>query len=278
MKVAIIGTGTMGIQIAEEFAKASYFEGVYLCYGRDKQSKDIKGVLDLDFERLVKKEKIAKEEADEILSKIVIGSKGNVRYADLVIESVAENLSLKQDIFRYLDGVCKDDCIFATNTSSLSIEEISRDLNRSLIGMHFFNPVRAMKLVEVVTTNSTPNQIQDDVFNIVKQLGKTPIEVKNSPGFIVNRLLMVYINEAINLYKDNIADIKSIDEAMKLGANHPMGPLELADLIGLDVVLNILNEIYKNTNDEKFKANEILIKLVNENKLGRKTKEGFYKY
>lgn len=187
-------------------------------------------------------------------------------------------MEIKKSVFKELDDICKPDCIFTTNTSSLPIKMIGENLSRPLAGMHFFNPAPVMKLVEVVVSDNTPQETVDFLTETAVKIGKTPVAVKEAPGFIVNHILIPMINEAICIYAEGIASVEDIDTAMKLGANHPMGPLALGDLIGLDVVLAILEVMLKETGDPKYKPESMLRKMVRENKLGRKTGEGFYKY
>ena len=277
MKIAVIGTGTLGKQIAQLFAQSEDTESVYLCKGRES-SVDGKDAIIKNYQKLVAKEKITQEMADKYLAKIITGNKDLAVNADLIIEALAENLAIKREVFNELDKMCGAQCIFATNTSSLPIQVIGAGLTHSLIGMHFFNPASIMKLVEVISTDKTPQNIIDVVMDIARQAGKTPVEVREAPGFVVNRILIPMINEAISIYAEGVASVEDIDTAMKLGANHPMGPLALGDLIGLDVVLAILNVMLKETGDNRYLPQPMLKKMVREKKLGRKTGEGFYKY
>ena len=253
-------------------------EEVFLCKGRESSKSNGKDKLIKTFDKLVAKEKISREQADLYLAKIKTGSKELAGHADFLIEAVAENIEIKKKVFRKLDTICDRKCIFATNTSSLSIQTIGEELSRPLIGMHFFNPAPMMKLVEVIATEKIPNGMVEYVMQTARIIGKTPVEVKEAPGFIVNRMLIPMINEAISIYAEGVASVEGIDTAMKLGANHPMGPLALGDLIGLDVVLAILDVMLKETGNNKFLPQPLLKKMVRENKLGRKTGEGFYKY
>ena len=277
MKVAVIGTGTLGTSIAQVFSQCDRIEKVYLCKGRES-SKDSKPKVEKSFSRLVEKGKLTLEKADEYLSKI---DSGNIELAvnsDLVVEAVSEDLAIKQTVFAKLDRICDEHTIFATNTSSLPIQSIGEELSRPLVGMHFFNPAPVMKLVEVIATEKTPLSVVEQVMQIARDIGKTPVEVREAPGFVVNRILIPMINEAISIYAEGVATVEDIDTAMKLGANHPMGPLALGDLIGLDVVLAILNVMLKETGDNRYLPQPMLKKMVREKKLGRKTGEGFYKY
>lgn len=278
IKVAVIGTGKMGFSIAQFFSQCECVEKVYLCKGRDSSKSDIEDTLAKTFHKLVVKGKISSELAGDCLAKIETGSKTLAKNADLLIEAVSENVEIKRSVFQELDQICGPETVFATNTSSLPIQAIGEGLSHHLIGMHFFNPVPVMKLVEVIATDKTPQSVVDYIIQTVKNTGKTPVIVKEAPGFVVNRVLIPMINEAIGIYAEGIASIHDIDTAMKLGANHPMGPLELGDLIGLDVVLAIMNVLLKETGDNKYLPQPLLRKMVRENKLGRKTGEGFYQY
>ena len=230
------------------------------------------------FDKLIAKEKISREMADEYLAKIETGDIDCAAEAELLIEAVSEDIEIKRNLFKKLDSICNLDCVFATNTSSLPIQTIGEGLSRPLIGMHFFNPAPVMKLVEVIATEQTPQSMVDYVMEVAREIGKTPVEVREAPGFVVNRVLIPMINEAISIYAEGVASVEDIDIAMKLGANHPMGPLALGDLIGLDVVLAILNVMLKETGDNRYLPQPMLKKMVREKKLGRKTREGFYKY
>lgn len=278
MKVGIIGTGTLGPSIAQVFSQCEDVDTVYLCKGRETSKKDGKASLEKSFNRLVKKEKISQEQANEYLGKIIFGAKNVLADADLIVEAVAENLDVKKHVFKEIDEICQPQCIFTTNTSSLPIKAIGEGLSRPLAGMHFFNPAPVMKLVEVVASDDTPQETVNFLMETAAKIGKTPVTVKEAPGFIVNHILIPMINEAVCIYAEGIASVEDIDTAMKLGANHPMGPLALGDLIGLDVVLAILEVMLKETGDPKYKPESMLRKMVREGKLGRKTGEGFYKY
>lgn len=278
MKVAVIGTGTMGPSIVQVFAQCERIDRVFLCKGRSSSKKTGHEEICKSFDRLIERKKLNQEQVDEYISKISFGNLEIAKNADLIIEAIAEDLDVKKQVFLKLDEICNKDAIFATNTSSIPIIDLDEGLSRPIIGMHFFNPAPVMKLVEIITSDRIPQKIIDEVFNITRCIGKTPIEVKEAPGFVVNRVLIPMINEAIGIYSEGVASLEDIDVAMKLGANHPMGPLELADLIGMDVVLSILNVMLKETGDSRYLPQPLLKKMVRENKLGRKTGEGFYQY
>ena len=278
MKVAVIGTGTLGPSIAQVFSQCDKVEKVFLCKGRDASQSSGKDRIEKAFQKLAAKEKISMDQAKEWLNKIETGNKDLAANADLLIEAVSENLEIKKKVFRELDQICNKNTVFASNTSSLSINAIGEQLSRPLVGMHFFNPVPVMKLVEVIVSDKTPQEVKDYVMKAATDIGKTPVLVQEAPGFIVNRILIPMINEAISAYEEGVASVEDIDTAMKLGANHPMGPLALGDLIGLDVVLDILTIMRKETGDSKYLPRPMLKRMVRENKLGRKTGEGFYKY
>lgn len=278
MKVAVIGTGTLGPSIAQVFSQCEMVETVYLCKGRASSKSDGKDKIVKAFSKLIAREKLTNEQADIYLSKIQTGEIDIAAHADLLVEAVAENLDIKRELFCKLDSICDEHTMFATNTSSLPIKAIAEGLSRPLVGMHFFNPAPVMKLVEVIATETSPQEMVEQVMQVARNIGKTPVEVREAPGFVVNRVLIPMINEAISIYAEGVASVEDIDTAMKLGANHPMGPLALGDLIGLDVVLAILNVMLKETGDNRYLPQPMLKRMVREKKLGRKTGEGFYKY
>jgi len=277
--VAIIGAGTMGNGIAHVFAQKGF--NVELCDVKNEYLERALATISKNMDRQIKKEIITEQDKEEALKRIksVVGIENVNPNNDLIIEAIIENKDAKLKVFNTLESLIKPDSIFASNTSSISITEISSVCRaENFIGMHFMNPVPVMKLVEIIKGYSTSNETYTTIKNLTLRLGKTPVEVQDYPGFISNRVLMPMINEAIFALYEGVASAKDIDTVMKLGMAHPMGPLTLADFIGLDVCLSIMNVLYEGFNDSKYRPCPLLKKMVAANKLGRKTGEGFFKY
>ena len=278
-KIGVLGTGTMGAGIIQVLAQSGY-EVVLRARRQTSVDKGIATIVK-NLDKLIKKEKITEADKNDILGRIHGSTEIEiVKDADLIIEAATENMEAKKALFKELDELCKPETIIATNTSALSITEIAAVTGRpdKIIGMHFFNPVPAMKLVEIVKGLTTSEETRKAIIDLTKALNKTPVDVAEAPGFVVNRILIPMVNEGIGILADGVADVEGIDTAMKLGANHPMWPLALGDLIGLDVCLAIMETLYTEFGDTKYRPHPLLRKMVRAGKLGRKTGAGFYDY
>ena len=278
-KIVVIGGGTMGLDIAQVFAKKGF--DVVVRDIKDEIIKASEARLNKGLDKLVAKGKLDEAGKKAITDKISFTvDLSAAADADLVVEAAIENLEIKKSVFAELDSICKPETILASNTSSISITAIAAATKRpdKFIGMHFFNPATVMKLVEVIRGAHTSDETYNTIHDLSVEIGKEPVEVNEAPGFVVNKILVPMINEAADLLYTGVATAEGIDTAMKLGANHPMGPLALGDLIGLDVCLAIMDTLYNETHDPKYRASLLLRKMVRAGKLGRKTGEGFYKY
>lgn len=278
MKIGVIGAGTMGAGIAEVASKK------YEVVVRDIKDEFVergKSIITKSFEKSVAKERITEDQKDEYLGRLTFTTDVNeLKDCDLIVEAASENPEIKKSIFKELDDICKEDTILASNTSSISITEIAAATKRpdKVIGMHFFNPATIMKLVEIIKGITTSDETVEEVKKIAEEMGKTGVEVNEAPGFVVNRILVPMISEGIYALQEGLSTPEGIDTAMKLGANHPMGPLELADLIGLDIVLNIMDYLKDTIGSDKYAAPVLLRQKVAAGELGRKTGKGFYDY
>ena len=278
--IAVIGAGTMGNGIAHIFAQSGF--KVQLIYISEASLKKGIDTISKNLDRMVAKETITEAQKQDTLGNITTFTSINegVEYASLVVEAATENIDLKLKIFKQLDEACPDDTILATNTSSISITQIAAVTSRPkmVIGMHFMNPVPVMKLVEIIRGYNTSDEVTITIMDMSKTLGKVPVEVNDYPGFVANRILMPMLNESIETLYNGVAGVEEIDTVMKLGMAHPMGPLQLADFIGLDVCLSILNVMYEGFKNPKYSPCPLLVNMVRAGKLGVKSGEGFYDY
>mgnify|MGYP005759299129 CR=1 FL=1 len=277
MKIAVVGSGIMGLGIAQAFAQAKGYE-VKLCVVSGKGFEEKYMKFQKPIKKLLEKGKISEERFEEIVSKVEVTDINGAADCDLIIESAIEDIEAKITLLQKLEEICSEEAILTSNTSSLSITEISSALKRPIIGMHFFNPAAVMKLVEVIPGLTTSEDTVKKIKDIVCDIDKVPVVVMEGPGFVVNRLLIPMINEAIIIAEEGLATVEGIDMAMQLGANHRMGPLALADLIGLDVCYAIMEVMFHETLDSKYRPARLLKKMVRAKRLGQKTGKGFYEY
>ena len=279
MKLWVIGAGTMGAGIAQTFASGG-FEVVLYDMNNEIVKKGYNNI-ENGLAKLVAKGKLTEQQKNETLDRLHITTDiAAAKDAAVVVEAVFENIEIKKELFKKLDSICDISTIFASNTSALSITEMATATNRAerFIGMHFFNPVPLMKLIEIIRGAETSNETFETIKNISIKIGKDPIEVNEAAGFVVNRLMIPMLNEAAGLLAEGVASREDIDKAMMLGANHPMGPFQLADMIGIDIVLSIMDILVAETGDNKYRAHPLIRKMVRAGFLGRKTGRGFYNY
>ena len=279
MKIMVLGAGTMGAGIAQVAAQSG-FDVILRDIKQEFVDNGLKGI-DKNLSRMVEKGRLEAADKEAAMGRIVgVVDMASAADCDLVIEAAVEIMEIKNSIFKELDQICKPECILASNTSALSITAIGAVTKRAdrVIGMHFFNPVPSMKLVEIIRGASTSQATFDVIKDLTEKLGKAPVEINEAPGFVVNRLLIPMLNEGMYALMEGVASAEDIDTSMKFGAGHPMGPLALADMIGLDVCLAIMETLYKEFGDPKYRPCPLLVKMVRAGKLGRKTGEGFFAY
>ena len=277
MKIGILGAGAMGSGIAQVFAMNGNYS-IYLCDLTEELAEKGKKSIDKTLAYQVKKGKMTDSEKNAILDRITIGTKEIFKDADLIIEAVKENMQIKKETFKELDSIVPANCMFASNTSSLSVTEMSNGLSRPVIGMHFFNPAPVMQLVEVIRGELSTDEQVAKIIEIAKDIGKDPVEVNESAGFAVNRILGPMLNEAIYELYEGVASMEDIDKAMRLGTNMPMGPFQLADYVGLDICLALMETLQHELGNDKYSPCPLLRKMVRAGKLGEKTGIGFYDY
>lgn len=281
MELSIIGSGTMATGIAQVACTSNEITKINIIARKEEKALNLIASCEKGVARLVRKLKLCEEEAELALNKLVVceGLQG-AKSSDLIIEAVAEDFLIKMELFSKLSSFINENAIVATNTSSLSITAFANVLPnpKNVVGLHFFNPAPVMELVEIVVGHETSDQVVDRLVAFTSRLGKSPVVVQEAPGFVVNRMLIPMINEAVSILAEGVATAEDIDKAMKLGAHHPMGPLALADLIGNDVNLSIMESLYSETGDPKYRAHPLLRKMVRANHLGRKSKKGFFEY
>ena len=278
-KVVVLGGGTMGLDIAQVFVKAG--KEVYVRDISDEIIARSKARLEKGLDKLIAKGRATAEDKAFMLEKLGFTTDIAIAAdADLVVEAIVEKMNVKKAVFGELESICQPSTIFASNTSTISITEMASATKRpgQFIGMHFFNPATVMKLIEVTRGANTSQETYDTIFSLSKEIGKDPVTVNEAPGFIVNKILVPMINEAVGLVETGVASVEDIDKAMMLGSNHPMGPLTLGDFIGLDVCLDIMDILYAETQDPKYRASLLLRKMIRGGLLGRKSGKGFYDY
>ncbi|MDC9529668.1 3-hydroxyacyl-CoA dehydrogenase family protein [Pseudoalteromonas sp. Angola-7] len=281
MEISIIGSGTMATGITQVICNSNEITKVNIVARTEAKAVNVIEVCKKGIKRLVRKSKLTEAQAIEAVEKLEACTDLEVvRNSDLIIEAVAEDFIVKMELFSKLSSLVHENAIVATNTSSLSVTAFASVLlnPKNVVGLHFFNPAPVMELVEIVVGHETSSSVVDKLESFTYMLGKSPVVVQEAPGFVVNRMLIPMINEAVSIFSEGIASAEDIDKAMKLGAHHPMGPLALADLIGNDVNLSIMETLYSETGDPKYRAHPLLRKMVRANHLGRKTKKGFFEY
>jgi len=281
MKVAIIGTGTMGKELVQFFSQSPHIETIIWKGNSQKKTEIAFNEIKRNFKKLCKRKKINTSENELFIKKIIpIISYPEIQNIDFLIETITEDKLKKEDVYKNINNIVDESTIVCSNTSSLSITQLASHINKPerVIGLHFFNPVSLMSLTEVIVGEYTSQETIDSTYVLIKNLNKKPVLVNEAPGFIVNRMLIPMINEGITILAEGVASANEIDQAMRYGANHPIGPLALSDLIGNDVVLAIMDTLLSETGDPKYRAHPQLRKMVRANKLGRKTKSGFFEY